>query len=130
MPPTRFAVLCGRTQDRLEAILRQGLADRPQAASLYLGMLLGEKAVLSADQQNAYMRSGTFHVFSISGLHVGVIALALAFVRKGLRVPQRWSAGPELLVLWMYVQVTGASSPAMRAYLMVAAFTLSRSFRN
>ena len=128
-PPNRLAVLCERTQDRLEAILRQGLADRPQAASLYLGMLLGEKAVLSADQQNAYMRSGTFHVFSISGLHVGVIATALLFLRKRLGVPQRWSAGPELLVLWIYVQVTGASSPAIRAYIMVAAFTLSRSFR-
>lgn len=128
-PPTPFAVLCNRTQDRLENILRQGLADRPQAASLYLGMLLGEKAVLSADQQNAYMRSGTFHVFSISGLHVGVIATALIFLRKRLHVSQTWSVGPELLVLWVYVQVTGASSPAMRAYIMVAAFRISRAFR-
>src|SRR5262249_27592413 len=87
-PPTRFAVRCDRTQVRLETILRQGLADRPQVASLYLGMLLGEKAVLSAEQQNAYMRSGTFHVFSISGLHVGVIASALTLLRRLLRVPQ------------------------------------------
>ena len=35
------------------------------------------------------MRSGTFHIFSISGLHVGVIALALQFTWKFLRVPQR-----------------------------------------
>ena len=52
-------------------------------------MLLGEKAVLSTEQQNAFMRSGTFHIFSISGLHVGVIALALQSLLRLVRVPRR-----------------------------------------
>jgi competence protein ComEC len=128
-PPGRFAALCARAAERLEHILRLGLADRPQTASLYVAMLLGGKAALSADQQNAYMRSGTFHVFSISGLHVGVIALALLFVSNLLRIPRRWGAMAGLVVLWVYVQVTGGGSPAMRSYLMIVAFTMSRSFR-
>ena len=39
-PPGPFQAFCARTQDRLETILRHGLADRPQTASLYLAMLL------------------------------------------------------------------------------------------
>ncbi len=128
-PPGRFAVLCVRAAARLEQILRRGLADRPQAASLYVAMLLGGKAALSPDQQNAYMRSGTFHVFSISGLHVGVIAVALGFVTKRLRIPRQGETLIGLLVLWVYVQVTGASSPAMRSFLMIAALKISHSFR-
>lgn len=127
--PSWLASVCTRAQVRLESLLRHGLGDRPQAASLYVAMLLGGKAELSTDQQNAYMRSGTFHVFSISGLHVGVIAMAIGQLAKLLRIPRGWDTLVSLLALWVYVEVTGGSSPALRAFLMVAAFKLSHAFR-
>lgn len=127
--PGRFQAFCARAQVRLEGILRHGLEAKPQEASVYLAMLLGEKAVLTADQENAYMRSGTFHIFSISGLHVAVISAALLLTGNFLRIPRRWAAVGGLLVLWLYVQITGASAPAMRAFLMIAFLTVSRSFR-
>jgi len=128
-PPGRFQLFCGTAQDRLEAILRHGLGAHPEVLSLYLAMLLGEKAVLSPDQQNAFMRSGTYHIFSISGLHVGVIALALHSLLRFLRVPRRPAVMITLTVLWLYVQITGASSPAMRALLMIAFLLASQVFR-
>lgn len=75
------------------------------------------------------MRSGTFHIFSISGLHVGVIAIALSYTLGLLRLPRRWGALAGLGVLWLYVQVTGASAPALRAFIMIAFLISSRSFR-
>jgi competence protein ComEC len=75
------------------------------------------------------MRSGTFHIFSISGLHVGVIAGAIYGVFSLLRVPRRPTAVLSLLVLWLYVQITGASAPAERAFLMILFFLASRLFR-
>ena len=128
-PPSRFQIFCSSAQDRLESILRHGLAAHPETLSLYLAMLLGEKAVLSSEQQNAFMRSGTFHIFSISGLHVGVIALALQSLLQFLRLPHRLAVVVTLTVLWLYVQITGASSPAVRAYLMIAFLIASRVFR-
>lgn len=128
-PPGRFQVFCARAQDRLEAILRRGLDDRPQTASIYLAMLLGEKAVLTAEQENAYMRSGTFHVFSISGLHVAAIALALWCTCALLRIPRRPTAALCLVVLWLYVEITGASAPAVRAFLMIGFALAMEAFR-
>ncbi len=128
-PPGRFQIFCGRAQDRLESILRYGLAAHPETLSLYLAMLLGEKAVLSTEQQNAFMRSGTFHIFSISGLHVGVIAVALQSLLWVLRLPRRPAVVVTLTVLWLYVQITGASSPAVRAFLMIAFLLASQVFR-
>ena len=128
-PPGWFRRFCSRAEDRLEAILRLGLEKHPQTMSLYLAMLLGEKAVLSTEQQNAFMRSGTFHIFSISGLHVGVIASAIYGVLSLLRVPPRPTAVLSLLVLWLYVQITGASSPAERSFIMIAFLFASRVFR-
>jgi competence protein ComEC len=128
-PPGRFQAFCARTQDQLETILRHGLAEWPLTASLYLAMLLGEKAVLSAEQENAFMRSGTFHIFSISGLHVGVIAFALYVTGNLLRLPRPVAAVGGLVVLWLYVQITGASAPAVRSFLMIAFLTAYQGFR-
>lgn len=128
-PPGGFQQFCAQTEDRLETILRRGLERHPELASVYLGMLLGEKAVLSAEQQNAFMRSGTFHIFSISGLHVGVIALAIQSMLALARVPKRAAVVVGLGVLWFYVQVTGASAPAERAFLMIAFMLAAQVFR-
>jgi len=92
-------------------------------------MLLGEKAALSSEQQNAFMRSGTFHIFCIAGLHVGMIATAILAVLQLLRMPRRSAIVCGLLVLWLYVQVTGANVPAERAFLMIAFLAGSRLFR-
>ena len=128
-PPGWFQVFCGAAQDRLKSILSHGLAAHPETLSLYLGILLGEKAVLSPEQQNAFMRSGTFHIFSVSGLHVGVIAMALQGLLRVLRLPRRPAVVVTLGVLWLYVQITGASSPAVRAFLMIAFLLASHVFR-
>jgi competence protein ComEC len=128
-PPTVFQQFCARAQDRMEGVLHVGLSEQPQAASLYLAMLLGEKAVLSAEQQNAFMRSGTFHIFSISGLHVGVIGMAIYVSCNLLRMPRRPAVVITLVVLWLYVAITGASSPAVRAFLMIAFLLATEVFR-
>lgn len=128
-PPGRFRRFCERTQDRLGRLLQRGLEPHPDIVSIYLAMLLGEKAVLSAEQQSAFMRSGVFHIFSISGLHVGVIALAIQSALQLLRVPRRPAVIAGLTVLWLYVQVTGASTPSVRAFLMIAFLLGSRVLR-
>lgn len=128
-PPRWFPAWCERAGERLERILRRGLERHPETTSVYLAMTLGEKAVLSAEQQNAFMRSGTFHVFSVSGLHVAAIAAALLGVLSLARVPPRWAMPLGLLALWLYVQITGGSAPAVRAWLMIAFLFSSRIFR-
>ncbi|WP_415908756.1 ComEC/Rec2 family competence protein [Oleiharenicola sp. Vm1] len=127
--PTGFQRFCESAQDRLGASLRRGLERHPEIVSLYLAMLLGEKAVLSAEQQNAFMRSGVFHIFSISGLHVGVIAMAILSALQLLRVPRRTAVIAGLAVLWLYVEITGGSAPAVRSFLMIAFWLGSRVFR-
>jgi competence protein ComEC len=127
--PDRLQAWCSRIEDRFEAILSHGLGNHPGPRSLYLAMLLGEKAVMSPDQQNAFMQSGTFHIFSISGLHVGVIAGALRILLGFLRVPQRPGVLLTIGLLWLYVLITGNSSPAMRSFLMVAFLLASRVFQ-
>lgn len=107
---------------RFAGYLRVGLDRRPELASVLVAMLLGEKAALSPEQESAFMRSGTYHIFSVSGLHVGVIAIAIQSLLLLFRVPRLLRVVLGLGALWFYVQVVGANPPAVRAFIMVAFF--------
>lgn len=128
-PPGALPRFYTATAIRLEKILRHGLDRHPELVSVYLGMLLGQKAVLSVEQQNAFMRSGTFHIFSVSGLHVAAIAIALLGVLRLARVSELAAFALGLPILWLYVQVTGGSTPAVRAFTMIAFLSAARVFR-
>jgi competence protein ComEC len=128
-PPSRFRKFCSLAQHRLQTILHHGVERHPEIISLYVAMLLGEKAVLSSQQQDAFMRSGTFHIFSVSGLHVGVISVAIYGMLQFIRVPRRANAVISLALLWLYVEITGGSSPAQRSFLMIAFLLASQVWR-
>jgi competence protein ComEC len=122
---------CAGAAARFRTILDLGIIEkRPELAALLRGMMLGEKHEISEEQQSLFLRSGTLHLFAISGLNIGVIAGALHALLALARVP-RW---PRFLsaatLLWVFVDITGASPSAVRAWLMAvfleAALVLER----
>ncbi|MBI5770567.1 MAG: ComEC/Rec2 family competence protein [Verrucomicrobia bacterium] len=114
---------CVRMAERFRATLSAGIAaKRPELAGLLRAMMLGETHELSDEQHTLFMRSGTMHLFAISGLNIAVIAGALQTVLLLLHVP-RW---PRFLLgailLWLFVDITGASPSAVRAFVMATFF--------
>jgi competence protein ComEC len=101
------------------AVLGQDLEEkRPALAGLLRAMMLGATRELSDEQHKLFMQSGTMHLFAISGLNIGVIAGALQALLLLLRLP----AWPRFLIgtalLWVFVETTGASASAVRAFAM------------
>jgi competence protein ComEC len=101
------------------ARLGQGLDHRPELVATLRAMLLGQRQELSADQRLLFLRSGTMHLFAISGLHIGAIALALHGLLQALRMPRRIGFILGAALLWGYVELVGAPPSAVRAFLMV-----------
>ena len=130
-PPGRYYRFCADAADRCDEILGQGIAKkRPALAGLLRAMMLGATHELSREQHTLFMQSGTMHLFAISGLNIGVIASALQALMLLLRFPLwvRFVIGAALL--WLFVDITGASPSAVRAFAMAifvqAAFALRR----
>jgi competence protein ComEC len=120
-PAHRYYQFCARAAERFKAILDLGIAEkRPALAVLLRGMMLGEKHEMSDEQRTIFMQSGSMHLFAISGLNIGVIAGALQALLSLARVP-RW---PRFVIgvalLWLFVDITGASPSAVRAWAMAA----------
>jgi competence protein ComEC len=70
------------------------------------------------DQDELFMQRGKMHLFAISGLNIGVIAGILQALLLLLRLPAwvRFVIGAALL--WLFVDITGASPSAVRAFVM------------
>lgn len=100
---------------------------RPQARLLG-AMLLGERALLSADQRQVFLLSGTMHLFAISGLHVMIVALTLQLILQFLPLPRKLAFAAVLMLLFLYVGVTGFSPSALRAFSMIAFYWLAGIF--
>ena len=98
-----------------------GLEEGSAGTVLIRGLVLGERSE-GGNYYGAFRKSGTMHIFAVSGLHVGLVgALAWALIRI-IRVPRRWGLLAVLLIIWIYAFVTGLNPPAMRAAFMASVF--------
>ena len=116
----------------IQAILSQKLA-ATFSDTLLMGiaqaMFLGEKQLLDAEVRGDFAAAGLSHILAISGLHVGIVFLALAallaplhYLPHGLRLKNLII----LLALLVYMGVTGLSPAVVRAVLMFGTILLFR----
>lgn len=83
-------------------------------------MVLGAKDEADAETLGTFRRGGCMHAFAVSGLHVGFVAGFLWGLLLLLRVRPAAARVLLLAAVGLYVLVTGAAVPALRAYLMLA----------
>ena len=104
------------------ALLRPGVEAFPEQTQLLYAMLLGYRQAIPPDLYQMFVRTGTLHIFAISGQHV--VILAAIFI-AGLKIfgisRPRW--GLFLIpVLFLYIFTTGLQPSALRALTMAAVF--------
>src|SRR6185295_10670343 len=92
-----------------------------QNQAIALALVLGITDGIDNDLQSAYAASGTMHVLSVSGLHVGIIYGIILFLLRPLSVhswSRWWVAALSLICLWAYAFITGGSPSVLRAVTM------------
>lgn len=87
-------------------------------ASILEAMLFGEKRELSGDIKELYQAAGISHVFVISGLHISLLALAVAGILRRLGFPMPVWVILSVGVLAGYGILIGQPTTAVRALLM------------
>ncbi|MGD9647767.1 MAG: ComEC/Rec2 family competence protein [Pirellulales bacterium] len=94
---------------------------RHQRSALAAALLLGLRERLDLDRHEAFLATGTIHVLSISGLHVGLVAAGVfLLLRLGL-VRRRAALLVAVLATSLYTLLTDADTPAVRALVLVLA---------
>lgn len=113
-----------------QKVLAQGLPAEDDALHLTWAMVLGWRTAFTDEIAEPFRHAGTMHVFAISGLHIGMIALILVSFCRVLQVPRAGCIVIVVPLLWFYTAATGWQSSAVRATIMtsivVAGWSLAR----
>lgn len=107
-----------RWRERFEKALRAGLEREPKLAGVLAGMVIGERSEIPPATYADFQNTGVFHVFAISGLHVGIVTAVVIGALRLVRVPRRWCGLVAIPLLVLYVFATGARPGAVRALVM------------
>lgn len=89
-----------------------------EEAGILEAMLFGEKSELSGDIKELYQAAGISHVLVISGLHISLLALAVAGILRRLGLPMPVWVILSVGVLAGYGILIGQPTTAVRALLM------------
>jgi competence protein ComEC len=102
-----------------QGTLARGLPEQDEPLRLMWAMTLGWKTALSGEINEPFMRSGTMHIFAISGLHIALIAGILVSLLRVARVPRMWCGLVVIPLIWFYTAATGWQSSAIRSTVMM-----------
>jgi len=123
------------------ARLRQAIGRRivealpGQAGAIANALITGERGGISEATNQAFRDSGLFHILSISGLHMVIMAGAVFFSIRlllaaipaiALRYPiKKWAAAAAMLGAFGYLMISGAAFATVRSYIMISIMFLA-----
>lgn len=98
------------------AAIRAQLPDA--SAALLAGLLLGERAALPREADEAFRRAGVYHVLAVSGFNVALLAGSIFATVALVGVPRRAAALCAGAALVGFALVVGAQPSVLRATVM------------
>ncbi len=121
-----------KEQKNLKAILRSLLFKRASSLKkpeVYKALVIGYKKDLSKEFINLLNLTGISHLLSLSGLHIGLLAVILSKVFKRIFKVVELADGLLALVLLSYAYISFASVSIFRATIMYIVLVLSKNHR-
>ncbi len=109
-----------KTRRWIQNQLRRDLSDAPELSALIESMVLGMHGETPDDVRAMFQKTGTLHLFAVSGLNIAMLAAIALYALKPLGIRR----GPAVMVviplLAAYALVTGLSASCVRAAIMGA----------
>jgi len=108
---------------------------RPPESEILNALTIGDDGGIPPEVRAEFSKAGVAHVLSISGLHVGAIAVVFFLIIKWLLKRSEYlmlrfkvvriAAALTILPLFFYTAVAGFNTPAVRAFIMISVFLLA-----
>ncbi len=102
----------------VQSQLRRDLADAPELSSLIESMVLGMRGETPDEVRALFQKTGTLHLFAVSGLNIAMLAAIALYALKPLGIRRRPAVIIVIPLLAAYALVTGLSASCVRAAIM------------
>ena len=114
-------------RERLTTRIRDAIGGT--AGAVAAALITGDRGAIPDEVNEAYRNSGIYHLLSISGMHIGLVAgLLFAIVRAGLAlIPpialhypiKKWAAIVAIAGALFYTLLAGSTVPTQRSFVMM-----------
>jgi competence protein ComEC len=94
-------------------------------AALMNGLLLSVQHRIPVRTRTAFMRTGTVHILSVSGMHITVLSVFLVAVLLLVRAPHPAACAASVVLIWLFTLAAGASEPAVRSAIIATLFYMA-----
>ncbi len=121
---------------RIKNNITQFFQESSVGSQIILALAIGDKSGLSSTQRGVLQMSGTSHLMAISGLHVGLVFMALMWLLTWALKPfakvfewmpcQHMVLLPSLAGAFFYAGLAGFAVSTQRAFIMLTVYTLCR----
>lgn len=115
----------------VEQLKNNGLSK--DASSICSALITGYDDDIDNSVIEAFAHSGTLHVLSVSGLHVGVIYMVLIWFVRLFDRKNKYKLTQLLIIsicLWFFAFITGLSAPVLRAVIMFNLLGIGKLYFN
>ena len=94
-------------------------------AALCAAVLTGDKSGISVENLANINRIGISHIICVSGLHLSILASAVIFILRKLRLPRRLRYGAAAGFVLLFMALCGFTMSVVRAGIMFLVYILS-----
>jgi len=95
---------------------------------MFFATVLGDRSKIRDRDMDIFTRTGTLHIFAISGLHVGIFVFGVVSLFNLMRVGKRTQFIIVICSLIWFCIFTGMSPSILRATCMTILFMIARNF--
>ena len=103
-----------------------GLQINRDKSGYFQALIFGDKSYLLKDDVNSFKNLGTSHLLAISGLHIGVLISLIYFILLKFRISVDYIEKIILIIIPLYMLLSGASASVLRAGFMIVFYILLR----
>jgi len=89
-------------------------------------ILLGDKSDINKTLKENLLNAGIYHIFVISGAHIGIVALLLFYVLRIIGINKKKRLLFTALSIIFYLIISGGNLPAQRAVIMALIIIISK----
>lgn len=116
-PSHTWSAWWARTRTRFAEAVESRLPPLP--ATVLEGVLWGDRGNLPATLRQEFSDTGTVHVLTTAGLHLGIMAALVAVLLAQLPLPRTVRAVVVVAAGWAYAALAGLHLPTLRAATML-----------
>jgi ComEC/Rec2-related protein len=108
------------TRRWMQAQLALDLEDSPEISTLIASMVLGSRGDTPEDVKDLFRRTGTLHLFAVSGLNVAMLGVIVWYLLKPFGIRRSRAVIIIIPVMAFYAVITGLGASCVRAAVMAS----------